>query len=107
MNIIKCLAHTKWGGRPRKTSYYTQNDITKHLKIRRRGLSSAKKAQSNPQPNKIDTASVCSLPHREHSMQSRSIHTRPHEKPDYPTHSHQQQPQSLNMTILLKPNQNR
>jgi hypothetical protein len=54
MNIIKCLAHTKLGGeRRRKPSHNTQNDNTKHLKIRRRGLRlciqrSNKKARTNP-----------------------------------------------------------
>jgi hypothetical protein len=52
INIIKCLAHTKWG--PRKPSHYTQNDNTNHLKIRRIGLrlsvqSSAKKDRTNLQ----------------------------------------------------------
>jgi hypothetical protein len=61
------LGPHQMAGRPRKSSHNTQNDNTKHLKIRRRGLrlsiqSSVKKSQTNPQPrNKIGTGmfAVC------------------------------------------------
>jgi hypothetical protein len=66
---LHMLSPHQMGGRPRKPSYYTQNDNTKHLKIQRRGLllriqSSVKKAQTNPQQrHKTGTGSVCSLPY--------------------------------------------
>jgi hypothetical protein len=83
-------------GLPSKPFHNTQNDNTKHLKIRRRGLrfriqSSVKKARTNPQPgNKTGTGSVCSLSHRERSMRSRGINTRQHENLEYNNHSYQQ-----------------
>jgi hypothetical protein len=86
------------GGRPRKSSHNTQNDKTKHLKIRRRGLrlsiqSSFKKARTNPQPrNKICTGSVCSLPHSERSLRSGCIYISRHEKFKHHNHSHQYDP---------------
>jgi hypothetical protein len=103
------LSQQQMGGQPRKPYLYTQNDIAKHLKTRRRGLrlsvqSSAKKFQTNPQPrNRIGTRSVCSLWHLKRSVPSKDVNTCRNEKPEYHNQSHpiHQQPQSPNTSILL------
>jgi hypothetical protein len=98
------------GGRPRKPSHNTQNDNTKLLNIRRRGLrlsiqTIVKKARTNPFPrNKTGTGSVCSVPLY---VKQGYQHSHEIEKPEYHNHSHQIYQQSPNTTIPLKSNQTR